>query len=138
MEQPLDFSKSTTATTATTIKTPSLTVKKQLQRFNNMKSSLKNLTKQHNDYHLNNSENSDENTSRSSTSSPDSLENEQQQLNLNSALNSQLSTGHSTLSQDALIMLAFNSQLLMNSGKLNSLTNFNNSNSTSNQAATAN
>jgi len=92
MEQPLDFSKSTT-----TIKTPSFPVKKSMQRFANPPKSLKNFGSS--DYHVHNSENSDENTSRSSASSPDSLENEQATL--------ALAPGHgATLSQQALLMLA--------------------------------
>lgn len=117
MEQPLDFSKSTT--TVNSMKTPPFAVKKPVQRFSNSKS-LKSFNK---DYHVNNSENSDENTSRSSASSPDSIANEQAALN----------TGHNTLSQQALLMLAavsnpnlakmnFNAQQLINgsSGDLNS------------------
>lgn len=97
MEQPLDFSKST-ASSNLIIKTPpaSVTVKKQLQRMK-----LKNLKE--NAFHLN-SENSDENTSRSSASSPDSVDNDPQQLNLQS-----LAAGQSSLSRDTLMML-FNPQ----------------------------
>ena len=106
MEQPLDFSKTTS--TSNLIKTPpaSVTVKKQLQRMK-----LKNLKE--NDFHLN-SENSDESTSRSSASSPDSVENDQQQLNLQSLASGQ----SSSLSRDALMML-FNPQFLINNCKMN-------------------
>jgi len=89
MEQPLDFSKSTAS------KQQQFNVKKpSIQRVFNSASKALNFTSK--DYHVNNSENSDENTSRSSASSPDSIENEQRSLN----------TGHGTLSQQALLMLA--------------------------------
>jgi len=114
MEQPLDFSKST----QTMKSTKSFVKKSTVSRFSTTTpKSIKNFN---NDYHSHNSENSDENTSRSSASSPDSLVGGTEQVALN------LNSGHNTLSQQALLMLAavsnpnlaamnFNAQQLINS-----------------------
>ena len=101
MEQPLDFSKATSASNFIKAPPASVTVKKQLQRMK-----LKN--RKESSFHLN-SENSDEGTSRSSASSPDSVNNDLEQLG-----NLQSLTGQSSLTDKNLMMLinqTFNSQI---------------------------